>query len=183
MDQQDDIRLIQRIAARDPDAMQSLYDRYAPRLMAIALRVLNDRSVAEELLGDVFFEIWQKADRFDSSRGSVSTYIFMLTRSRSIDRKRASGKMKLSSLQASSFDAPSSGTTPATAVVATEQTTQIRKALRMLEPAQRECIECSFFDGLSHSEIADKLNKPLGTVKTTIRNGLIRLRDSLRPMK
>jgi RNA polymerase sigma-70 factor (ECF subfamily) len=177
---QTDLKLMQSIAARDPQALRSLYDRYSGLVFALALRILRDRAEADELLSDVFWELWSRAERFDPARGTPLTYLMTLTRSRAIDRTRGRGKVRPLSLQSEEAAEPARGETPAGDALVVERREIIRRALANLDPAQREAIECSFYDGLSHSEISDKLNKPLGTVKTYIRQGLIRLREGLR---
>ncbi len=175
-----DLILMQSIAARDTLALRGFYDRYCGLVYATALRILRDRADAEELMIDVFWELWSRSDRYDSSRGTPLTYLMTLTRSRSIDRTRGRGKVRPLSIQSEQVPEPAQTAHPGDDALMSERREVVRRALSGLEPQQREAIECSFYDGLSHSEIADKLNKPLGTVKTYIRQGLIRLRENLR---
>jgi len=179
-----DLDLMRRIAERDSDAMRELYDRHAGLVYAIAMKVLHNRDDAADVTEDVFFELWDKASRFDASRASPSTYIVMLARSRAIDRARRKPREAAVSLEKTEepLYASDGGTdnTPAGAAELGEQRTLVRQALEKLDPAQREVLSEAYFGGLSHSEIAEKLNKPLGTVKTYIRQGLIRLREQLR---
>lgn len=177
----DDFALMQAIAAGDRAAISDLYDRHSPLLLAICRRVLKDASEAEDVLTDVFFEVWSRADRFNAARGSPLTYLVTLTRSRAIDRQRSRrARPVVTDNPDAPIDRPANSPTPFQSTELNEQREVIRSALAALEPAQREAIECSFYEGLSHSEIAEKLNKPLGTVKTYIRQGLIRLRDRIR---
>jgi RNA polymerase sigma-70 factor (ECF subfamily) len=180
----DDFALMSAIAAGDRGAISALYDRHAPLLLALCRRILRDQADAEDVLTDVFFEVWSRADRFDPSRGSPVTYLVTLARSRSIDRRRAraarGGAVTVSADAADAAALVSASPNPSQSTEADEQRRIVRAALACLEPQQREAIECSFYEGLSHSEIAEKLGKPLGTVKTYIRQGLIRLRDRLR---
>lgn len=176
----DDYRLMEAIAARDPNALRALYDRHSPLVFALCLRVLRDRAAAEELLGDVFLEVWQRSARYDATRGNPVAYLVMLARSRAIDRKRARPKDQPAALDAEAFGLAGGDAPPSDSVVTAERKAIIARALDELDPVQRQAIECAFYDGLSHSEIADKLDRPLGTVKTWIRQGLIRLRDVLR---
>jgi RNA polymerase sigma-70 factor (ECF subfamily) len=175
----EDLALVRAMAAGDTGAFAKFYDRHAGLVFALCVRILHDRAEAEELLVDIFYEMWKRIDRFDANRGSPLTYLSLLARSRAIDRKR--------SLTSSGKSAPivdeanaSTSDTPLKDALSSERQRVIREALRELDPAQRQAIECAFYDGLSHSEIAAKLNKPLGTIKTNIRQGLIRLRDALR---
>ncbi len=166
------------VAARDPKSLQVFYDRYSPLVFTVCLRIVKDRSEAEDLLVDIFWELWDKSDRFDAKRGSPITYLLTLARSRAIDRLRARRKDVTSDVSELSPTAPTPS--PSVASVSAETARAVKSALAELEPNQREAIECAFYEGLSHSEIADKLNKPLGTVKTNIRQGLIQLRAFLR---
>jgi RNA polymerase sigma-70 factor, ECF subfamily len=180
-DPPDDFALMQAIIRRDSAALSVLYDRHSPMLLALCRRVLKDASESEDVLTDVFFELWTKADRFDAGRGNPLTYLVTLTRSRAIDRCRSRAtRPRITS------DFTDAGAVADTApdgletVNLQERRQQVRDALSALEPLQREAMECSFYEGLSHSEIAEKLHRPLGSVKTYIRQALIRLRESLR---
>jgi RNA polymerase sigma-70 factor (ECF subfamily) len=169
---------MRRVAARDPNALRALYDRHSALVFALCLRILRDRADAEDLLVDVFWELWDKSARFDPGRGSPISYLVLLARSRAIDRKR--GK-RVSTGPLLSEDLPATADTdPSASANLAERADLVKRALAQLEPQQRQAIECSFYDGLSHSEIADRLSKPLGTIKTYIRQGLIRMREMLR---
>lgn len=186
----DDYALMDAIAVeRDPDALRAFYDKHASVVYAVCLRVLRDRHEAEDLLVEIFQELWDKSDRYDALRASPRTYLMTLTRSRAIDRKRRmiSGAATVTTVaETGDLDDASQPATmssanlsPVEATILTERRAIVIDALHQLEPAQRQAIECAYYDGLSHSEIAEKLNKPLGTVKTYIRQGLIRLRQAL----
>jgi len=176
-----------RIAARDSSALAALYDRHASSLLALCVRVLRDRMEAEEVLGDVFWEVWERHDRYSAARGAPVAYLLTLTRSRAVDRLRSrrlrnsrtvgledsTGAEAAASLNADRAMDPLSDTLLA------EQRGRVIQALGSLSGAQRKAVELSFFDGLSHSEIAQDLGEPLGTVKTRIRQGLLQLRKSL----
>lgn len=177
-----DRALLAGIAAGDQSAMGGLYDRYSPMVLALALRVLRDRASAEELLNDVFMELWNRIERYDASRGSVATYLLTLCRSRAIDRLRARRRHSLVALPEAGLAEPepdSLGTALRT-VVADEHHQLLKAALERLAPEQRQALELAYFDDLSHSQIAERLARPLGTVKTHIRQGLIQLRESMR---
>jgi RNA polymerase sigma-70 factor (ECF subfamily) len=172
---------MQAIARQDRNALSMLYDRHSPMLLAICRRVLKDAGEAEDVMTDVFFEVWTRADRFDASRGNPLAFLVMLARSRAIDRLRSrASKPKITSDFTDAGALTDPVPHPLESMNLKERQAQVREALSGLEPAQREVLECSFYEGLSHSEIAAKLNRPLGTVKTYIRQGLIRLRDGLR---
>lgn len=176
-----DVKLMAAIAARDDAALRVLYDRYSPLVLAICLRVLHDRSESEDVVVDVFWEVWVRADRFDGQRGSAVTYLSTLARSRAIDRRRSlesHGNRKLESLENTPTAVATDGN-PSGDAIAGESQRLVGQALNDLDPNQRQAIECAYYDGLSHSEIATRLNKPLGTIKTYIRTGLLRLKTTL----
>jgi RNA polymerase sigma-70 factor, ECF subfamily len=177
----DDFELMKRIEQRDTAAMEFLYDRYAGLVFALALRMLRDRGEAEDLVSELFLELWRRADRYDPNRGAAMTYVMTLARSRAIDRQRmAAFRSRVKVAADPGADTPCRNASPCKVAVALENARHVRDALRNLDPVYRQAVQLSFFDGLTHAQIAKRLNKPLGTVKTCIRQGLIRLRDSLR---
>ena len=180
-DTPDDYNLMSRIERRDADAHGAIYDRYGGLIFTLALRMLHDRGEAEELVSDVFLEIWRCADRYDPSRGAPLTYLVTLGRSRAIDRQRsASSRRRGRAASDIGSDTPSAAPDPPAAAVLQENAKRVRSAMGKLEPIYRQAVELAFFDGLTHTQIAERLDKPLGTIKTYIRQGLIRLRDCLR---
>jgi len=192
-DAQDDRTLMAGIAAGETTALEALFDRHAGQVMALCLRILRDRAEAEEVLGDVFWELWERADRYRHDRGAPIAYMMTVARSRAIDRLRRRRREGVVGGAAADRDdarpgAPvggaaaettSSDAGPYADAAATERRTRIRRALAGLSEAERRAVEMSFFDGLSHGEIARALHEPLGTVKSRIRQGLLRLRDAL----
>lgn len=173
-----DAELVARLVLQDDAAMAAFYDRFSPLVHAIARRMLRDPQAAEDLTEDVFVECWRRAATYAAERGSVATWVATITRSRGIDRLRRrrqdlQGDQVLESL-------PDAGDSPADAVVDSDEARRVAEALRGLSPEQRSALELAYFDGLSHQEIARTLARPLGTIKTHIRQGLIRLRDMLR---
>ncbi len=176
----EDVQLMRRIAERDPKALRAMYDKHSALVYTIALRMLKRPEDAEELVTDVFWELWEKSSRYDQTRASPTTYLVTLARSRCIDRTRRKAYRQQLTLESIEDAAGISDGSPADDAAAVEQGEIVRSALAGLEPNQRQAIEAAYFDGLSHTEIAEKLEKPLGTVKTYIRQGLIRLRDAMR---
>ncbi len=177
----DDLDLMKAIASGDREALSILYDRHSPMVLAVCRRVLGDAADADDVLTDVFFEVWTRGDRFDAVRGGALTYLMTLARSRAIDRRRARAVRSAGTSNQSDLTGEAApGPNPFQSSDLNEQRQIIRSALDQLDPVQRTAVECSFYEGLSHSEIAEKLQRPLGTVKTYIRQGLIRLRQSLR---
>jgi RNA polymerase sigma-70 factor, ECF subfamily len=176
----DDYDLMRGISAGDSSALKQLYDRHAGCVYSLCLRMIKDAGEAEQLLTDVFFEIWQSRQRYDEARSNPLTYLMRITRSRAIDKLRRRGPVGSSG--GVSLD-PAAGIDVATEESASagaemeENRILVLRALQSLDREQRKLIECAYYEGLSHSEIAEKFNKPLGTVKSTIRNGLTRLRE------
>jgi RNA polymerase sigma-70 factor (ECF subfamily) len=176
----DDYALMRAIAGGDSAALKALYDHHGGVVHALCLRMLRDAGEAEQLLTDVFFEIWNSRDRYDESRATPLTYLMRLTRSRAIDRLRRKNLLG----QGVSLD-PAAGIDVAVeeragaGVEAEESRAMIARALAVLDRDQRAAIECAYYDGLSHTQIAERLNKPLGTVKSALRTGLVRLREIL----
>lgn len=178
-----DLALVRALAVNDPGAMGRFYDRFSSLVVAVALRMFRDRTEAEELAEDVFVELWQRAAQYDHTRGSVATWIATITRSRGIDRLRRRQRQQARELGDDlkpGSAALMSGDEPLAQVAADEERRQIRDLLEALTAEQRQALELAYFEGLSHSEVATRLSRPLGTVKSHIRQGLIRLREALR---
>jgi RNA polymerase sigma-70 factor (ECF subfamily) len=166
-----EMRLVARIRAGDQQAMSELYDRYAKVVYAVALRVLQDAAGAEDVLQDVFLQLWRNPDAFDASRGSLAAWLAVISRHRSIDRlrKRRPETDIEDCVIASGPDLRDE--TERTLVIE-----KVRIVLDEMNPDQRKVLELAFFQGLTHTEIAAKTGEPLGTVKTRIRSGLQHLR-------
>lgn len=185
----EDYALLQGIAARDASALTTLYDRRGGLLFALCLRVLKDRMAAEEALEDVFWEVWNKFDRFDPQRGTPINYLLNLTQSRAIDKLRSRAKLRRLELATDRNAGDTGGRditgptlnqiTPADIAEDAERRESVRRAVRHLNDEQRQAVELAFFDGLTHTEIAEKLSIPLGTIKTRIRQGLVHLKEAL----
>jgi RNA polymerase sigma-70 factor, ECF subfamily len=176
-----DAEVIRRIRAGDRAAFLEFYDRAAPLLMGVAARILNDRREAEDVLQDVFAQIWQKSQGFDAELGSLSSWAVALVRNKAIDRIRASTRRRrLIEEIAISTDAEQAPAASASEQLSGEERAgRIRAALADLSPDQRQVIDLAFFAGLSQSEIAARLEQPLGTIKARIRRGMLRLREQL----
>ncbi|MDX2041375.1 MAG: sigma-70 family RNA polymerase sigma factor [Acidobacteriota bacterium] len=177
------ISVVQKIAQGDQTALAALYDSTNRLAYGLILRVLGDASSAEEVLLDVYTQIWRQAANYDTSRGGPMAWLMTIARSRAIDRLRSGWqdrqrKEPLDMLN----DRETEAASPEEATVASERQKFVRTALRTLSPEQREVIELAYYGGLSHSEIAVKLNQPLGTVKTRTRLGMMKLRETLGPM-
>ena len=166
-----EMRLVARIRAGDQQAMSELYDRYSKVVYAVALRVLQDAAGAEDVLQDVFLQLWRNPDAFDASRGSLAAWLAVIARHRSIDRlrKRRPETNIEDCVIASGPDLRDE--TERTLIIE-----KVRGALDLMSSEQRQAMELAFFQGLTHTEIAEKTGEPLGTIKTRIRSGLQQLR-------
>jgi RNA polymerase sigma-70 factor, ECF subfamily len=167
--------LIRGMAAGDRAAFAAFYDRYAPLAYSVILRIVRDRADGADVLQEVFWEAWRSATAYDASRGSPEAWIVMRARTRAIDRVRARRRRE------ETFVAPVDETVARDAGVDVARRVEDRgfvgSALEQLPLPQREAIELAYFEGLSQTEIAERLKQPLGTVKTRIRAGLERLRE------
>jgi RNA polymerase sigma-70 factor (ECF subfamily) len=175
-------RLIAQTAQGDQAALATLYDRSSPQVYGLVLKILDNREAAEEVTLDVYTQVWRQAHTYDETRGSPGGWLMTLARTRAIDRYRAGAaeRGRLESLDAVEFFA-SDGGTPEQDLAGQECRRYVQRALVLLTAEQREAIALAYFYGLSQSEIADKLTLPLGTVKTRMRLGMIKLRDALTP--
>ncbi len=170
-DAAEEMRLIARLRGGDQAAMSELYDRYGKVVYAVALRVLQDTAAAEDVLQDVFLQLWRNPNAFDASRGSLAAWLAVIARHRSIDRLRQ--RRPETDIEDCVI---SSGTDLADEAERVLVVEKVRRALAEMSPDQRSALELAFFQGLTHSEIAEKTGEPLGTIKTRIRTGLRQLR-------
>lgn len=175
-----DAELIKRIAARNQEALGHLYDRYSGLLTALARRILNDTNDAEEILQEVFLQVWHQAPRYDTRRSSVSTWLVLITRSRSIDRLRSRQVVDrtLANLQHEKRETHTSPEGVAS-VWMDERRERLRAEMRQLPPDQKQVLELAFFQGMTQSEIAESTRIPLGTVKTRTLLAMKKLRKAL----
>ena len=181
-EQSEDVAHIAGAAHGDGGALAALYDRHARRVYSLALRVVGDEADAEEVVQEVFDQAWRQALRYDPARGTVAAWLLTMARTRAIDRLRARrarpDRAGIASEQAWSR-LPAATSDPAEALDAERDVTRIRQALQRLPLIQRVAIELAYFEGLTQTQIAVRLEEPLGTVKTRIRVGLLKLRDAL----
>ena len=176
------VHWVSQIVQEDESALAHLYDASSPLVYGLALRILGDAGAAEEVTLDVYLQVWKQANRFNPLRGRVSTWLMTMARSRAIDklRGRAQERSQADTLEAVP-ETQSESLDPEQSAAVAQQQAQVRKALSALSEDQRRAIELAFFNGLSQNEIALRLKEPLGTIKTRIRNGMLRLRDLLQP--
>ncbi len=176
--------LLLRVAQGDRRSFEQLYDQFSGVLFSTAHRILNNAEAAEDVLQDVFIQIWEKAPLYDSTRGKPMTWAITLTRNKAIDRLRSTQRrhrlqdeVQRESTTAEQFDSRSSFD----AVVSGETGRLVREAIGKLSTDQREAIELAFFSSLTQSEIAERLREPLDTIKARIRRGMVKLREELGP--
>ncbi len=170
--------LIERVAAGDQSAFAALYDDLVPSVFGVVRRVLRDPAQAEEVTQEVFVEIWRQAARFDAVRGSVRTWAVTIAHRRAVDRVRSEQALRDRQARVAETER-SVEVTPESSALESEERRRARAAMNELSPVQREALELAFYDGLTHVEIAERLGIALGTVKTRIRDGLIRLRTAM----
>jgi RNA polymerase sigma-70 factor (ECF subfamily) len=167
-------------AGGEQQAFAKLYDESSRLVYSIAYRVLGNAADAEEVTADVYAQVWRSAREYSSERGTPSTWLVMLARSRALDRLRTRDTRRQRETPLDEVSSARSREEPPEEILALKQQRSIvRSAVATLAPEQREAIELSFFGGLTHSELAERLGAPLGTVKTRIRLGMIKLRQSL----
>ena len=171
-----DIRLIERIVARDQAAVGELYDRHFRLLFGLILRIIRDRSEAEEILQEVFVLVWTRAETYNVSIGPPAAWLVRVARNRAIDRLRAN-TVRLRAVE--SVPEPEPAESPESRASLNEQQRAVARALESLPPDQRLLIEQAYFLGLTQSELAERFKLPLGTVKTRIRTGMLALREQL----
>ena len=182
-----DLDLMQAIQAEDPDALAQLYDRYNGILKALILRVVHNDAEADDLLQEIFMEIWKQAKNFSAQKGKPLGWMVTLARRRAIDglRKKQAYARAEERLQNETEQQPDAWVHNATeeAIVLSDTRVLIRKVINGLPPAQQQAIDLAFFNGMSQREIAAKTNTPLGTVKTRLELGLKKIYEGLKELK
>lgn len=176
-----DAILLRQVADQKPEALGILYNRYAPALLALGTRILGSVPEAEEVLQEVFLHVWNHAGRYDAGRSSVSTWLILIGRSRSIDRLRTRKVVERTHESAAKRD-PAGHASPEglESVFVHERRERVRGEMEKLPPEQQQVLEMAFYEGLSQSEIAAKAGLPLGTVKTRTLLAMKKLRSALR---
>ena len=179
-----EIELLRRTGEGDRRSFEQLYERFSGVLFAAAYRVLNNQQAAEDVLQDVFIQIWDKAPLYDAERGKPLTWAVTLTRNKAIDRLRSvqrRHRLQDDVEKEASIGDQFDGRSSLDAVEGMEKAQLIREAIIKLNQEQRTAIELAFFGGLTQTEIAEKLSEPLGTIKARIRRGMMKLRDLIEP--
>lgn len=176
--QENDVELLAAIVARDEAALAQLYDRYRVILFGLLMRILNNREEAEDVLQELFMQVWRRAADFDENRGKPFTWLVTMARSRGIDRLRTLAARERAAV-AGARDESEAVSDAATDAFRSEQRGLVTNALAQLPDEQKRPLMLAYFDGLTQSEIAAQLGAPLGTVKTRMRSGMIKLRELL----
>jgi RNA polymerase sigma-70 factor (ECF subfamily) len=176
-DQEQDLLCLLRIQSGDTRALAELYDRYTPLLFPVCHRILRSTADAEDALQNAWLQVWRRSTTYDPRRGTVAAWLLTVARSRSLDRYRSMASRRQAESRVDTE--PMLPIDPGEGVVQGELGGRVREALASLQPQQRQVIEIAYFQGLSQSEIAEKMNTPLGTVKSWTRQALMRLREVL----
>ena len=171
--------LLAQIAGGDQAAFGALYDEISPRVFGLVRRLLVDHAQAEEVTQEVFLEIWQNASRYEPSKGGASTWILTMAHRRAVDRIRSSQSGRDRDVKIGIRDYVSDYDNVADTVETTIEHERVKEAMSQLTELQRQAVTLAYYGGFSHSEVAAMLSVPIGTVKTRLRDGMIRLRDEL----
>jgi RNA polymerase sigma-70 factor, ECF subfamily len=177
----DDLAIVRRMVAGEPDALAELYDRFAPLVLAVARRILGAAGDAEEVLQEAFLQAWNQAERYDAGRSSVSTWLVLIARTRALDRLRSRGaRDRTAAAAAAEPPPPDTSSRLDEHVLHRERRRRVKEVLAAIPEEQRRVLELAFYEGLSQSEISTRTGTPLGTVKTRALLGMKKLREALR---
>jgi len=171
--------LLRRVAAGDRDAFAELYDATAPRVFGLVKRLLRDHAQSEEVTQEIFLEIWQTAARYDPSKGGAMAWMLTMTHRRAVDRVRASQASRDRDLRVGIRDRDPDFDAVVEDVEVRIESERVKEAMMRLTELQRQAVQLAYFGGYSHREVSAMLKVPIGTVKTRLRDGMIRLRDEL----
>ena len=171
--------LLERAAHGDQRAFAALYDQISPRVFGLIRRILRDQDQSEEVTQEVFLEIWQTAPRFDPNKGGASTWILTMAHRRAVDRVRSSQSSRDRDTRIGIRDYSPAYDNVAETIEVRIEHERVEKAMTRLTELQRQAVSLAYYGGYSHSEVAEMLSVPIGTVKTRLRDGMIRLRDEL----
>ena len=179
-----DAAIVERMASGDESALGTLYDRWVDAVTALVVRIVRDEAEAEEVVEAVFWQAWQQAGRYTSDRGAPGAWLLAMARSKSLDRLRSMRRRREEQpADESIFDNQPAIGDPLSALTASERASRVVAALHELPDEQREVLELAYFEGLSQTEISERLSLPLGTVKTRARLALRKMRDRLESLR
>ena len=172
--------LIRRLKSREPKAMAELYDRYGRIAYSVVLRIVHNPSVAEDLVQETFIRVWNRMESFDAERGALGAWVLTVARNRAIDYLRSTdGRMQAGAVELEKLERPGYFAGMDTQALSMDRVRRLKNAFEKLSPSQKTVIELAYYEGMSQTEVAGKLNQPLGTVKTWTRAALKILRDEL----
>ena len=175
-----DPELAARLKRREPQAMADLYDRYGRLAYSVILRIVRDGALAEDLVQETFLRVWNRSQGFDSERGALGPWLLAIARNRAIDYIRSvDGRMSRNAYELVEMENPALFANLESQMVNSDQARRIRDALTRLNPSHRNVIELAYFEGLSQTEMAERMGQPLGTIKTWVRAALKNLREQL----
>ncbi len=176
----DDSELAQRLRSHDPQAMSDLYDRYGRLAYSLILRVVRNSAVAEDLVQETFLRVWNRVGSFDATRGALGAWVMTVARNRAIDYLRSlDGKMSQNTYELNKLEHPGLFSNFDDTALSIDRAQKLQGAFQKLNAHQREVIELAYYEGLSQTEMAERMKQPLGTVKTWVRTALKVLRDEL----
>lgn len=175
----EDQELLARITGGDQLALAALFDRYGSTALGVALKVCNNRVLAEDVVQEAFLSIWQRAGRFDAGRGTLAAYLFAAVHNKAVDSVRHESSVRRREEATMDTLTETAGEEVLEAAWLGVRRKEVRAAVEGLSPVQREALELAYFSGLTYTEVADRLGIPLGTAKTRLRDGMIRLRAQL----
>jgi RNA polymerase sigma-70 factor (ECF subfamily) len=176
----DDTDLARRLKAREPHAMSDLYDRYGRIAFSLIFRIVRNTAATEDLVQETFLRVWNRAQSFDPQRGSLGPWILAVARNRAIDYLRSiDGRMSAGSMELDRLENPALFSDFEDSALSLDRTRRLKTAFEKLSPNQRIVIELAYFEGLSQTEMAERMKQPLGTVKTWVRSALKALREEL----
>jgi RNA polymerase sigma-70 factor (ECF subfamily) len=175
----DDTNLVARMQRRDPQALAELYDRYGRVVYSLILRVVRDTGIAEDLVQEAFLRVWNRVNGFDAQKGSIGPWLMAVARNRAIDYLRSAGGRERNALEYEETDHPGLYCDMEKDLLASDKARRVKSAIDKLPPNHRQVIELAYFEGLSQTEMAERIGQPLGTVKTWVRTALKNLRDEL----
>ena len=171
--------LVLRLQRRDPRALAELYDRYGRLAYALILRVVRDVGAAEDLVQETFLRVWTRAQAFDAQKGSIGPWLLAVARNRAIDYLRSAGGRARNNVEFEETEHPSLFIDMEQGILASDRARRVKAAVEKLSATERQVIELAYFEGLTQTEMAERMGQPLGTVKTWVRSALKNLRDQI----
>jgi len=171
--------VVVRLQRREPQALAQLYDRYSGMVYRLALRIVRDSGIAEDLVQETFLRAWNRAGAFDSERGAVGPWLLAIARNRALDYLRAQSRRGGNTIELNETEHPTRFIDFPVEALNFDLARQLKRAMEQLSADQRLALELAYFEGMSQSEIAERMGQPLGTVKTWMRRAMLQMRDSL----